>query len=349
MTRVFAYPSIAAKNGARPHEAIVNGAPWPAFEQANSTLDSFAALPSNLSALKSVLGFSQRRCLFVVIQGASGWGKSHLLRAAAQMSKANGSGCVQLASWEDLVSGRGSVDRAGVLLLDDIHLAASGPKSRQVLQMELERRLRAKRATMCAIGGSADKQVRRILPFARLWNVETIGEPTCEERKAIVQQISANAGLNLPPSSAELIARLVQGDGHSLLGALMRLKLAGAREKDFGQMHPVRIAGLLHPYLVDHCDYDIRDIVLDSVTQSVGKGAKHTDRDAARLTAIAIYALGEVAGISEESIATYFGMTQADVYRLCHDVAKRLKVPDLALRSQLERVLRLTTENLFEN
>lgn len=309
-------------------------------------LASFAALPSNISALNSVMSFSQSRRPFVAIQGASGWGKSHCLRVAYSMSKARYNGAVHLASANELNPGKTNFERSSILILDDVQLGSAGERSHQYLQILLERRLRASKPTLCALGGAEPRPLGRMLPFPSRWQVATIGIPTVEERHEIIRSMCATYGLSLPDQLVALVARIIQGEGHSLLGAVLRLKCAAARETDFSQISAIRLAGLLHPYLVDHCDCDLRDVVLDAVTKSSGS---HADRDAARLTAVAVYALSCLAGISEESIATYFGMKQSDVYLLCNEVVKRLEVPDLALRSQLERVLCLTTGNLCEN
>jgi hypothetical protein len=312
---------------------------------AESPSESLAALPSNLSALNLALSFAAGRRPFGVIHGASGWGKSHLLRIAAHEASRFGSMRVEMAAAEAWVSRRRFLDRAGVLILDDVHLITTRPKSRQLLRMELERRVRAKRPTLLAFDGMTVQRFRRLLPLGRGWEVATLRDPDDAERREVVHQICANEGLRLGGDKVRLLGRLIQGDGHSLSGAISRLRLAGKGEK-FPEMHPLRFVGILHPYLVDHCDYDVRDIVLDAVTASTGKESEHAERDARRLAGLAVYSLCSIACISEESIASYFGMKQGDVYKFKRETAKKLQSGDAGLKAHLDRVLALATRNL---
>lgn len=308
-------------------------------------VSSFAVLPSNIAAIKAALEFVRTQRQFVVLQGACGWGKTHLLRAATELCGGPRHD-VYMASADEWLNSHRLHDRAGVLVLDDIHLSALRPRSRQLLQMELERRVRARRPTLCAMGTNTRFARRKLLPYSRIWQYVTIVEPTPDERQAIVRQVCLNEGIDLSEDLSVLLAKLVQGDGHSLIGAVKRLKLGMEKAPD-STMHPVRLVGLVQPHLQIDCD--IRDMVLDAVTQSSGRNALPSDRDASKLTAIAVYILSRLAMISEESIASYFGMKQGDVYKLGQKVAQRLELPDMPLRSHLDRVLNLIASNLCEN
>jgi len=296
-------------------------------------IDAFAALPSNLAAVRSLAGFAEGRRRFVAIQGASGWGKSHLLRAARDMTAARFYASVHFDSAEHWLSSGSAVDRAKVrfLILDDVGSALSRPRSRQLLQLELERRIRTKKPTLCGL--DMQRQSLRSLPLSSLWHSAAIAPPTPSERRAIVQQMCKNERLPLSDPLQQLVANLVKGDGHSLLGALLRIKAVVPEWQDFDSVRPLRVAGILQPYLADSTHFDLREMVVDSVTQTAGK-------DAARLIAVSVYVLSEWADLCEESIATYFGMKPGDVYRLRREVSARLAGEDSALHAHLARSLR---------
>ncbi|MGI8922870.1 MAG: hypothetical protein ACR2HJ_02320 [Fimbriimonadales bacterium] len=295
-------------------------------------IDAFASLPSNLAAVRSLAGFAEGRRRFVAIQGASGWGKSHLLRAARDMAAARFHADVQFDSAEHWLNTGSAADRAKarLLILDDVDSALSRPRSRQMLQLELERRIRTNRPTLCAL--DIQRRSLRSLPLSSLWHFAPIAPPTPPERRAIVQQMCKNERLPLGDALQQLVATLVKGDGHSLLGALLRIKAVVPEWQDVISVHPLRVAGILHPYLADSAHFDLREIVVDSVTRTAGK-------DAARLIAVSVYILSESANLCEESIATYFGMRPGDVYRLRRGVSARLAGEDSALHAHLERSL----------
>ena len=53
------------------------------FETSRATFAAYAPLPSNVEAIDAALRFSAGHEILVALVGPSGWGKSHLLGAAA--------------------------------------------------------------------------------------------------------------------------------------------------------------------------------------------------------------------------------------------------------------------------
>lgn len=307
----------------------------------------FVALDSNRDALKAALSFAHGKEPFVLIHGAGGWGKSHLLRAAADLSRIHGAASVETFPAESWLT-RGLTDSAGVLALDDIHLASTKPKCRALLMMKLERRLKAGRPTICVANGAPEAAIRKLLPQSRRWRRAAITRPSFPERITIVRKLASNTNLDLSDLAVRVIARTVEGDGHSLAGAVRRIE-AGIDKDGCAKLHPVRVAGLLNPFLIDHTDYDLRDVVIDEVVRASQASEPKSDRDASKLTAIAVYILSREAMLSEESIAAYFGIRSASVYRRSQKVAELLQSGDKAVELLLGRVLRLITQNLCGN
>jgi hypothetical protein len=301
-------------------------------------LEVFAAIPSNQAAIAALTAFSQGRRSLVALRGAAGWGTSHLLRAVAELAEAHCPQAVQSMTAEHWLRSRSAMDRVapGYLILDDVETALSKPRSRQLITMELERRIRAKRPTLCAIG--MDSKTLKVLPYFRLWHTVSIDPPSVEERKAVIASMCRREGLAVPEAVQSLVAKLVNGDGRSLLGAIARLR-AAAGELDVAKAHPMRVVGLLHPYLIDNSDFDLRDLVLESVTKTATRGAE-------KLAGIAVYAMTDVAGLCEQSVATYFGMKQGDVYRLRRQIASRISGSG-SVKEHLDRALAYVTDQMM--
>ncbi len=295
----------------------------------HESLDRFEHVNSNGEACRQALAFLEGSARNVAIYGARGWGKSHILHAAGTAVGAN------VLDIREKRTNR--LPDAPVLVLDDVDACEAQPKRRQEIRLELERRLRARKQTLVVLSGT-DRTARSFLPSPRSWKLVRLNDPNDAERLAIVGRMCSNEGLELSCTSVELVSRLVRGDGHSLFGALRRLR-AGA-EGHSASLHPLRVAGLLHPYLLDNSDYDLRDIVLDQVSRSSGA-------DVRRHTELAVFALAEVAGLSEGCVAAYFGIRPGDVYRICTSGRCRRET-DMIWKSQVDRIVYNTASYLCE-
>ena len=291
--------------------------------------EAFEQLDSNREACRQALAFAEGRVRNLAIHGAHGWGKSHLTHSIGSLI---GHPVVEVRE-----KSLRRLPDASILLIDDVDACRSQQKRCQEIRLDLERRLRGRKRTIVVLSGT-ERTIRSFLPSPRSWKMVRVGEPSAAERVAIVRRMCANEGLELSCMSVELVARLVRGDGHSLLGALARLRVGA--DGQAATLHPLRVAGLLHPYLLDRCDYDIRDVVLEQVCVSDGSNVR-------RHTELAVFALSELAGLSEVCVADYFGMRPVDVYRI--RTAGRLKnIEDSGWKLQVDRIVRHTTSYLCE-
>lgn len=299
------------------------------LSQVPTTLEGFERVTSNSEACRQALAFLEGTSRSVALYGAQGWGKTHILQSAGT--------AMQLDVLDIRGNRKSRLPDAHVLIVDDVDACEAQPKRRQEIRLELERRVRSRRHTLVVLSGSS-RSVRSFLPSPRSWKLVRLNVPSSAERLAIVGRMCANEGLELSRTSVELVARLVRGDGHSLSGALRRLR-AGA-DGQAASLHPLRVAGLLHPYLLDSSDYDLRDVVLDQVSRFSGV-------DANRNTELAVYTLAEVAGLSEDCVAAYFGIRPGDVYRICLR-GRRCRQTDMIWKSQVDRIVYNTASYLCE-
>ncbi|MEO7453897.1 MAG: hypothetical protein ABIV13_03950 [Fimbriimonadales bacterium] len=302
---------------------------WSAGAPQPESFKGFEQVDSNREVCKQALAFVDGRVRNFVIHGARGWGKSHLTQSIANM--------VGLPVVDVREKSLRRLPDTTILLLDDADCCRNSPKKCQQIRLELERRVRGNRRTVVVLSGT-ERTVRSFLPSPRSWKTVRLGEPCDAERAAIVRRMCANEGLELSFTSMDLVARLVRGDGHSLTGALSRLKVGA--DGQAAVLHPLRVAGLLHPYLLDGCGYDIRDVILEQVARSTGG-------DARRHYELAVFALAEIAGLSEVCVADYFGMRPVDVYRVRTWGIQR-RADDAIWRSQVDRIVYNTTSYLCE-
>jgi hypothetical protein len=306
-----------------------SGQIWSAAAQPLKLPIAFEQVDSNREACRQALAFAEGRVRNLAIHGAPGWGKSHLTHSIGSLM---GYPVVEVRE-----KSPGRLPDASILLIDDVDACKSSQKRRQEIRLDLERRLRGRSRTIVVLSGT-ERTIRSFLPSPRSWKMARVGEPSGAERAAIVRRMCANEGLELSSMSVELVARLVRGDGHSLMGALARLRVGA--EGQAATLHPLRVAGLLHPYLLDRCDYDIRDVVLEQVCVSEGSNVR-------RHTELAVYALSEIAGLSEVCVADYFGMRPVDVYHI--RTAGRLRTHlDPRWKAQVDRIALHATSYLCE-
>lgn len=298
--------------------------PW-----AHDSLESFEMVATNSEVCRQALAFLSGSVRNVAIVGVHGWGKSHVVRSVG-----NALG-LPVVDVRDRRAGR--LPDAPILLVDDADACAAQPKRCQELRMELERRVRSRKRTLVVLAGP-ERTSRSFLPSPRSWKLARLGEPCDAERAAIVRKMCANEGLELSCTSIALVARIVRGDGHSLVGALGRLRVGSDGQAH--ALHPLRVAGLLHPYLLDNSEYDLRDVILDQVSLSAGA-------DAIRHTELAVFALAEIAGLSEGCVAAYFGVEPGEVYRV-KTKGRQMRETDPVWRSQLDRIVYNTASYLCE-
>lgn len=287
------------------------------FETSRATFASFAPLPSNVEAIDAALRFSASHEPLVALVGPSGWGKSHLLGAAA-LRMAKNAPPVRYAPVEDHLRGAGSLDGPGALVLDDCQEILAKPKMRLTLRLLLERRVRAGRPTMLAFTlPRPTRALSGLLPLERSWLVTTLQEPAAQERASLIEQMAAADGLSLSPRLVRIIATRMYGNGRTLSGALKRLRLAGATWLDAEST--LRACGLLDPFFADNPGWDLK-----------GKVVRLAERNRARFGRVlpadlAIYTLLRVACLAEADVARALGVEPSAAYlragRLAQEIA----------------------------
>jgi hypothetical protein len=302
---------------------------WSAGAARSESFEGFEQVDSNREACKQAIAFVDGRVRNLVIHGARGWGKSHLAQLIA-----NTVGLPVVDAREKSLC---RLPDASILMLDDADACRTSPKRNQHIRLELERRIRGSRRTVVVLSGT-ERTARSFLPSPRSWKTVRLGEPCDAERAAIVRRMCANEGLELSSTSVDLVARLVRGDGHSLTGALSRLKVGA--DGQAALLHPLRVAGLLHPYLLVGCDYDIRVVILEQVVRTTGG-------DARRHYELAVCTLAEIAGLNAVCVARYFGMLPLDVSRVrTRGIPRRQEDP--VWRSQIDRIVYNVTSYLCD-
>ncbi len=283
------------------------------------SLRSFAALPSNVHAVESALLFANGLQPFVSIVGPSGWGKTHLLDAAAEQCAAG----IRAArtpihcatSWSAEPHHASCVEP---LILDNVQDALSKPRRRIQLRIALERRMRAGWPTLLAVTADAcDRRLRATLPSVREWILAEISPPTTSERILVVGQIAESERLVLGDSLRRILATRLQGNGRTIVGALKRLKLHGA---DWTSPQAVlRACGVLNPFFAANANWDLREHLYE-----VANGLSSEELAGFRASDLAVYGMLRVALLSEADVARFFKSEPAQVYLLASKVEQSL-------------------------
>jgi chromosomal replication initiation ATPase DnaA len=205
-----------------------------------SGLVTGAANQLAVSAARAMAESAQAPFNPLLVQGAQGLGKTHLLHAIGHLRlDVEPRAVVRLASWSDLADGwraAASAGRAaeyflplaeaGLLLIDDAHRGLDDPDGRAALLAMLEARVAARRSTVVASRHSIamlapqDEGVSRVLRSGLL--VE-LGSPDAAMRWEVLYRKSAEAGIDLSAGVLEEIAGLPFDSIRDLVGAAHRL------------------------------------------------------------------------------------------------------------------------------
>src|SRR5512133_2618354 len=180
---------------------------------------SMATLPSNVEAIEAAMLFSTGLENLVAVIGPSGWGKSHLLTAAAdRMRMEFGLSTVEVQNVGDWLTNNCRQAQFMPVILDDVQTCLSSTKTKQHLRLALERRAKAARPTLLSFTASAmDRQIKSLLPQLREWTVVPIKAPTPSERVLVVRQMCKSEGLTLSDTLVDLIAKKVNGNGRTYI------------------------------------------------------------------------------------------------------------------------------------
>jgi len=290
------------------------------FDKARSGFSTLTALSSNVKAIEASLMFANGLAPFVAIVGPSGWGKSHLLRAAGEVIRREVGLRAQVLPAAQWCSAGARWDSQAPLLVDDAQDVFERPRLRQALRLCLERRVQFGRPTMISFASSkVTRTIRNFLPGLRDWQVMTIGTPNHNERELVSRQIAGIEGLTLSPALHRLIARQWTGDGNAMTGVLHRLKLIQTRWTERGDV--LRALGVLNPYLVDGTGWDIRDHVHESISAFTASKVPIAERTK-RATELSVYFMIDRIGLSEGDVAAYFRLRPGEVYGLASRLAR---------------------------
>ncbi|HMS54071.1 MAG TPA: DnaA/Hda family protein [Fimbriimonadaceae bacterium] len=276
------------------------------FQHQTKGFETLAPLPSNIEAIEAALLFSSGLNTLTAIAGPSGWGKSHLLRAASEHMAKVGSSRPNVEAAVDWVEAQKFADSNQPLILDDVQDVLGKPRLRLMFRLALERRVRSNRATLLSFTApKACRQIRSALPSTRNWTVVCLEAPHPAERHLVLRQIASNEGVSLSEPLIRLLASRLKGDGRTLQGAVRRLGLESPIW--LGEESALRASGLLAPFFADNSTWDLRDHVYEHASKFPTDSPRN----------LAVVALRRVACMPESDIAKYFGISQGEVYAIC--------------------------------
>lgn len=307
------------------------------FDRPRATFASFAPLPSNVEASEAALRFSASYAPLVALVGPSGWGKSHLLGAAA-LRMAKSAPPVRLASVCEHLRSGGAVDVTGSLLLDDCQEVLAKPKMRLMLRLLLERRVRAGRPTMLSFTlPRPTRALMGLLPLERSWDVATLEAPAPAERALLIEQMAGAEGLALSPRLVRIVATRMHGNGRTLSGALKRLRLAGASWLDAAAV--LRACSLLDPFFADNPGWDLKAAITRLADRHRSRFGRVLPAD------LAIYTMLRVGGLGEADVARELEIEPSAAYLRATRFAQEVAA-DPIVATYVQRFVELVVEAL---
>lgn len=282
----------------------------------------FAALPSNSRAIKLAEHFVKEIHQFAAVVGPSGWGKSELLQSISRsLTEATGISVpvTHALTW---ANSREKACAQQFLLLDDLQDVFRHPRAKHQLKLRLHQRARFKRPTFVTMVGQSHELITQgIFACPLSWRIESINEPTCPEREFIVKQIAESERIKLSPQLTHLLATHMNGNGRSIRGALLRLRLV---KTDWSALSDLGTAsGILMPYLIGENGWDLRDVVRDAVHSVYMPCAECGLTE----TEICAYILRNDIELREDEVAAFLRMTPGQVYRQIQRTATLMHQP----------------------
>lgn len=273
----------------------------------------FAAIPSNLDALKNALLFDSGTEIHQVLCGPSGWGKTALVRAVSDsMGDRDRNSRPIVISAAELLRANRFEDPLRPLIVEDAQETLNRQKGRTILNQILERRLRAKRATMLVMTAEpCPCELRSALPFFGRWTISRINLPSEPEKRVIVELMAKNEGLQLASPLVTLMASRLNGNGLSLAGALKRLRLEG--ESFRSEEEVLHACGVLNPYFLDNGSFDLRHTISECANSLPGDSEE-----------LAIYTMHRLSRLPEDVVARHMDRTPSEVFRMTNRVSRKL-------------------------
>ncbi len=283
----------------------------PPAEPKSFGFSSFAAAPSNMGAIEVGTRFAQGTTPLVVVIGAPGWGKSHLLDSVRSYMDRRARPLNVLLSAAQYTSNPERCDDSVPLLVDDAQDVWGNMKSRQQFRRLIERRVRTKRPTFICFADSVSRlEASRFVPCTQDWAFQSIGTPSKKERDYIVRQIADTERVTLSRPIVTLFARHLCGDGRSIRGAVRTLKVVRADWSRRGDVFEA--CGVLNPYLEGENGWDPRDVVWEIVNAKT-QGSRTYDHFA---ESVCCYILVSLIGMSEFDVATFLGVSPKAAYSM---------------------------------
>ncbi|MBV6458588.1 MAG: Chromosomal replication initiator protein DnaA [Fimbriimonadaceae bacterium] len=302
------------------------------------TFRSFAALPSNIRAIESVLTFANGLANQVAIVGPSGWGKTHLIHAAMETLRRQSGQRVRIYTAANFATKPPRMEVFEPLVLDDMQEVLARPRLRQSMRMMLERRVRAGRPTLLTFSaGRITRPLRSFLPYLREWNLAQIVEPDALEREIVIRHMAGLFGLQLSPIVTRVIARKIHGNARSIEGVLHRLRLI--RQQWLSDRDVLSSLGVLEPYMSDSGAWELRDHLYDAILRI----APQCESGAVSVSDVAAYLMMRRVGICEREVADYFRLAPGEAHR------KVGTIQELELDEQGICILRLGEQAILDS
>lgn len=302
------------------------------------SFSNIAALPSNVQAVEASLMFAAGMSSFAVLVGPSGWGKTHLLNAAASHLNLQGHQNIEVRTVEDFLNNQSRIDSTKPLILDDAQIVLSRPRFRILLRLALERRVRSGRPTLIALTSVKPlRSMGAIIPNIRRWMVSEVQKPSKSENILLLNQLAKNEDVKLSSALSQLLSLKLNGNGRTFLGALRRLKLEA---DDWSERSSVlRACGILEPFFSDNSDWDLRHRILKEANRNRVKfpGLKPEE--------LACYTMLREANLCEQSVAQYLNYEPSEVYLISSRFG-RLASSDPSVGSQVSQFVECVIDSL---
>ncbi|MBL8060704.1 MAG: hypothetical protein JNK63_08335 [Chthonomonas sp.] len=273
--------------------------------------EGFVPLPSNILGLEAALMLGSGVSPFVAVVGPTGWGKSHLMRVAAEQFQWDFGVRPKVRRGGHLLN-RGRWDHPAPLLLDDVQQCLGRPREQQALRNALELRVRLARPTMIGFTGGQAIEVNQILPQLEMWSIAEVPTPHPVERQSILRQMAEQEGLVLSDRLVCLLAKLVDRSGDALLGLVKRL---GLIQREWMTFEDEMLAlGVARPHMSD--PNRVLKWVTSQLQTIIEPLGLDQHEDLAR--SLAIYYLRKVLGIGESDVSQYYRIEPGDVFSYEH-------------------------------
>lgn len=273
---------------------------------------TLAVLPSNVAAVEAAYMFSGKLSVRVALVGPSGWGKSHLLLAAADCLRRQTGVSVVHQPAIPWLNNQARPEAPVVLILDDVQDALTRPKERQALRAALEMRARLSRPTMLSFTMDGPSRALKSLLPARNWQIAALKAPQVSERQAVLRRIADREGLSLPDRLYGFLARKVGGNGNSLVGAVQRLRAMQPRWVHLDD--EFRAIGMLQPIMADSTGWDVRDFIADELEPLLENLAPVLSVEARRQ--IVVFFMSRTFHVPEHDIASFFDLSPGKVHAM---------------------------------